>query len=418
MISSSEQQRLRALHKLNILDTPRSASFDALIDLVARICEVPIAAISLVDEKRQWFKAFKGLDVRETPRDVAFCSHTIESDSPLLVSNALTDARFSNNPLVTDAPYIRFYMGFPLELKTGERIGSLCVIDRKTRTLTELQKLTLSVMSKHITELIGFESEERRRIAAEQTLELQKLSVAATSKMSSLGEMASGIAHEINNPLGAIVARSGLLIELAEQSNANQSDILIAAQAIESIALRISKTVRALRAFARDGEDDPIEPSSVKEIFTDTLELCAERFRHAGVKLSIQYPEANLMVSCRPTQITQVLLNLLNNAFDATLVLEERIVTLAFSNSEGFCELSVSNNGPSIPREIRSRIMEPFFTTKPAGKGTGLGLSISQRILHGHQSILELADQEEGVCFKFKLPIASPHLTKQSKIVS
>lgn len=128
-----EATRLDTLRALNILDTSPEERFDRLTRLAKRLFGVPIALVSLVDADRQWFKSAQGLCATETPRDVSFCGHAILSDEVLLVPDALTDARFHDNPLVTGDPNVRFYAGCPLTVPNGSRLGTLCVIDRAPR---------------------------------------------------------------------------------------------------------------------------------------------------------------------------------------------------------------------------------------------------------------------------------------------
>ncbi len=153
MISpEDEKERLRLLKKLRILDTPIEERFDRITRIVCRSLDVPISAISLIDEKRQWFKSVQGLDVCETPRDIAFCAHAILEGEPFIIPDAQKDPRFVDNPLVTGDPHIRFYAGFPLKLGENLYIGTLCAIDRKPREITEdhiavLKDLSLMVQS-------------------------------------------------------------------------------------------------------------------------------------------------------------------------------------------------------------------------------------------------------------------------------
>jgi len=132
-----ENERLEALHQLEILDTPAEASLDRITRLVARVLDVPIALVSLVDEDRQWFKSRTGLDAPETPREMAFCAHAILQSTPLVVPDAAEDERFRDNLLVTGAPHIRFYAGVPIRTSRGFAVGTLCAIDERPRELTQ-----------------------------------------------------------------------------------------------------------------------------------------------------------------------------------------------------------------------------------------------------------------------------------------
>ncbi|MDY0884605.1 GGDEF domain-containing protein [Dongia soli] len=141
--SRIEHQRLHALQSFEILDTPAEPQFDRIVKIAANLLDMPISLISLIDAKRQWIKAREGLDVAETPRSLAFCSHAIQDNDVMVVEDAATDRRFADNPLVTGAPYIRFYAGAPLRSREGHRLGTLCVIDRKPRSISDEHRAML-----------------------------------------------------------------------------------------------------------------------------------------------------------------------------------------------------------------------------------------------------------------------------------
>ena len=138
-----EIERLQALYRYDVLDTPAEEVFDRITRVASALAEVPICLISLIDGDRQWFKSKVGLDVRETPRSISFCGHALLEDGHFIVSDATKDARFADNPLVTGGPGIRYYMGIPLEVPEGPKIGTLCVIDREPRELSESTKACL-----------------------------------------------------------------------------------------------------------------------------------------------------------------------------------------------------------------------------------------------------------------------------------
>ena len=132
---ANEPQRLQALYEYDVLDTPQEEVFDRITRLARHITGAPVSFISLIDANRQWFKSVSGLDLSETPRHISFCGHTIARDEPLVVENALDDARFCDNPFVVDPPYLRFYAGLPLTTPQGYNLGTLCVIDYTPRRI-------------------------------------------------------------------------------------------------------------------------------------------------------------------------------------------------------------------------------------------------------------------------------------------
>ncbi len=161
-ILSNEQRRLTALHGLLILDTPPEERFDRITAFAAEEFEVPIALISLVDGRRQWFKSRIGLEVCETDRDISFCGHAIGANDVMVVSDARSDERFHDNPLVLGPPHIAFYAGAPLILSTGEAVGTLCLIDRIPK---QFDIVDLGIL-RTLRDLVVAELE--RRVSADQ----------------------------------------------------------------------------------------------------------------------------------------------------------------------------------------------------------------------------------------------------------
>lgn len=153
---NDETARLAALRRYRILDTAPEQAFDDLTLLAAQICETPIALISLLDEKRQWFKSRLGTSATETARSVAFCAHTIQQDAMFVVPDTLADERFRENPLVTGEPRVRFYVGAPLITHDGHALGSLCVLDRVPRTLTPEQRSALDALRRQTVAQLEF----------------------------------------------------------------------------------------------------------------------------------------------------------------------------------------------------------------------------------------------------------------------
>ena len=149
-LPKNEQERLTALRSLNILDTPSEAAYDDLTRLAAFVCDAPMASISLVDEDRQWFKSRVGLDALETPRSVSFCAHAINQTDLFVVQDATKDQRFQGNPLVVEDPGIRFYAGMPITSPDGLNVGTLCVLDRRPRELSEEKKVALRVLARQV----------------------------------------------------------------------------------------------------------------------------------------------------------------------------------------------------------------------------------------------------------------------------
>ena len=170
-LDPNELDRLTALLNLRILDTDPEACFDGLVKSAAAATNAPVALISLVDENRQWFKSRHGLDVAETPRDVAFCSHAILQDEPLVIDNAEQDPRFFDNPLVTGAPFVKSYAGAPLKDQDGYRLGTLCIIDHKSRKWSQNDINLIRSLSEVASTLL---SDRKSRLELADELELNR----------------------------------------------------------------------------------------------------------------------------------------------------------------------------------------------------------------------------------------------------
>lgn len=167
-IPRSEAKRLNVLWQYDVLDTVPEEVFDDLTDLAAFICNAPIAMISLVDENRQWFKSKIGISARETSRDISFCAHAILQDGLFIISDAKKDARFKHNPLVTGPAKIRFYAGAPLVTPDGHALGTLCILDKKPRTLRAEQKQALRVLAHHVVSQLELRRHARELAAARE----------------------------------------------------------------------------------------------------------------------------------------------------------------------------------------------------------------------------------------------------------
>jgi C4-dicarboxylate-specific signal transduction histidine kinase len=232
----------------------------------------------------------------------------------------------------------------------------------------------------------------------------------ATSKLAALGEMAGGIAHEINTPLTVIQGRAGQICRMVTHGTLEAATVHAFAEKIESTSRRIARIVRGLRTFARQGEQDPVQPTEVRAIVDEAVDLCRERFLSHGVELRAGSVDGRVRVPCRSTQIGQVLINLLSNALDAVdqSPTGKKWVDLSVRAVNGNVHIAVEDSGPGIPAELRERMFQPFFTTKPVGQGTGLGLSISHGIVQQHGGSLVLDERNPHTRFVVSLPASPP----------
>ncbi|MCM2280057.1 MAG: ATP-binding protein [Oligoflexia bacterium] len=293
---------------------------------------------------------------------------------------------------------VKSVFAFPVRLK-GKGVAALVFFSTSRLEPDHLLIEVSDNLGDQIARVV--ERESSSRIISEQQMQL-----AAASKLSALGEMAGGIAHEINNPLAAIHALAGQLRELAEENEASAPIVAGIAEKIERTSMRIAKIVKGLRVLARDGQNDPLEVIAVQGIVDDTLVFCAERLRVSGVEVSFDDTCPNARIRCRGIQVAQVLLNLINNSFDAIQAREKRWIRIKAEEVGAFVEISVIDSGKGIPFDVQERMFLPFFTTKEVGKGTGLGLSLSKAIMEGQGGGLVFDPTHEHTRFVIRVPRA------------
>lgn len=246
---------------------------------------------------------------------------------------------------------------------------------------------------------------EKKRI--EEDLKHEQRKRSTIERLSAVGEMAANIAHEIKNPLAAIQLQAQILRRHGAAGALTQEAALGGVEKIERIVARIDKIIAGLLSLSRDADSDPVERVSTKSLIDQTLEFCAGNLERKGISISRTDAEVEWPIDCRPIQISQVLLNLINNARDAIAHLEERWIRVDVELAFGMVQISVTDSGTGLTPKVRARMMEPFFTTKKDGKGTGLGLSISRKILERHGGELALASSK-NTCFQVRLPLSRP----------
>ncbi len=210
------------------------------------------------------------------------------------------------------------------------------------------------------------------------------------ARMVLLGQMAGAMAHEINNPLAVIHGCAYLLTTALESGAIDAERIRTAAERLTRHGERIAKVVRGLKAFARDGSHDPFETKELKVIVDESLDMVRARLKNNEIELRLEDIPAGLRISCRPAEISQALMNLVHNAYDAVKGREKAWIEIGARDLGDSVELSVADSGPGVAPQNVSNLAVPFFTTKTLGQGIGLGLSVTDGIARGHGGALEL----------------------------
>ena len=383
-IPANEAERLIALERYDLMDTPSEASFERLVQIATRFLHVPIAMVTVIDRDRQWFKACIGTDLRENTRALSFCAYTILSDSITVVPDAALDARFADNPVVTQLG-IRFYAGVPLRTPDGFNIGTLCVYDTEPRPagLEAWQTEMLSDLA-----AVVMESFEARRVATRATKTEAQLRALHEAQQ----RFVSDASHELRAPLTAIRGNVQLVQRHPEMSAEERDTALSeAARGTE----RLGRLVTDLLALAK-GDSTALH---VGRVALDELMLEAvaeaQHFR-SGVSLEASLLEPCLMEGDRE-RLRQLLIILLDNALKYT-PLGGR-VTAALHCTAREAEIRISDTGIGISEQALARVFERFYRAAPSEHdpgGTVLGLPIARQITLAHGGSIWL-ESENGI---------------------
>ncbi|MES2962680.1 MAG: ATP-binding protein [Bdellovibrionota bacterium] len=237
---------------------------------------------------------------------------------------------------------------------------------------------------------------KRRRISQEQLV--------SSSKMVAMGRMAAGIAHEVNNPLQRIVGHADRLKFMAASGSVAPDQISVLSEQIQVVAMRIASIVKGLLALSRDASNDPLEEVALSSVINLSLDYCRARLESHDVQLRVGEIPAQWTVLGRETQLSEVLLNVMSNAFDAAVESKEKWIQIEATLAGSMIEISVTDSGAGVKEDLRLKIFDPFFTTKPVGKGTGLGLSVSQGIMNVHGGHIALDSKSARTRFVITVP--------------
>lgn len=241
-------------------------------------------------------------------------------------------------------------------------------------------------------------------LKAERERKFLEAKLTESARLTSLGEMASGIAHEINNPLAIIKGKvHNIKTKFEKDVHFDKTDIIDHLNVVSFTVDRIAKIIKGLRAFSRNADNDPFEKVIFSYVVNDAFDLSREKVKKLGIEFKVEVNE-NLLVECRPVQIGQVIVNLINNSIAAVSELKNKWISIVVSENNGLVRILFRDSGMGISEKVASKMMDPFFTTKEVGKGTGLGLSISRGIIEQHKGTIQYLPSEANTCFEILIP--------------
>lgn len=400
---SNENLRLEQLYNLEILDSSFEQDFDDIVQLASQICKVPISLISLLDAKRQCFKAKIGIQDLESPKETSFCKHVIYGDDHMEVTDTLLDERFRNNPSVIKEPKIRFYAGYPLEIG-GFKIGTLCVLDTVPRKLNDEQNFALKVLSGQIMKLLELrlrnkETEMRIKESEKQQLHLEELT-------QSQSQIISYIAHDVRNPLASL---KGII----EMNNMQMLTPLQIDDVMGMLNKQLVGTLDLLTNLIEWGQAQ-VHRKIPHTRPVNLYEVVKRKFRNfeiaAQVKGNTLHNEVtqDFMVMADEYMLRFILRNLVGNSNKFT---SNGTVSITATTDGKNALITVTDNGVGISKKVMEKLFLPNVRSTTPGtnneKGSGLGLALAKEFIEklGSSLVIE-SEQGKGTAFSFSLPIA------------
>ncbi len=387
----NEQERLKALHSYELLDTLPEEAYDTITKLASYICDTPISLVTLLDADRNFLKSRLGIDMSESPRDISFCGHAILTEKPIfIVEDARVDERFQDNPLVKDFKAI-FYAGVPLKTADGHALGTLCVYDHKPRILDEKQQEALLGLAKQV--ILLFE-------AHKQNIELQRSQEEAALRNDRLEDFARLIAHDLKSPLASIEGLVNLLSEDYAEDNDEDFTMFMG---------HLSTSAKSMRNYI-DGLLEYYRADTLLAKRADiTLETIVNEVKniHKSGDIIISLANTINLKAVPVVAIEQVISNLIDNGVKYNTS-EHPEITLSGDITKDFYSISVADNGVGIPQDMQATIFEPFKTMgtndRNGNKGTGMGLATVKKLVEALGGVITVdSTVNKGSIFTFTI---------------
>lgn len=393
-IPANEFDRIHELNEYSLLDTLPEDDYDNITYLASQICNTPIALITLVDSKRQWFKSSKGMPIKESAREYSFCAHAINTPGDIMVvSDSRIDERFFDHPFVAGGPKLVFYAGVPLVTQKGYPLGTLCVIDLIPHNLTEEQLQSLRVLSNNVVSL--FELRKSK-------LELETAQVVLEQRNKELERFASMAAHDLKSPLSNISSIIDLLkFDHADDLSPEGKELIVL---LDESSQQLRDLIDGILEYTR--ADALLLERNTEINLPDFLKDVVKLIDHNPLH-EITYPTEPTTIKVNKPALKQILLNLISNGLTYNDKPQAK-VNVTFSESEHFYHFTVTDNGIGVAVKNQDKVFNLFerlpSPQSDSAKGHGIGLTTVKKLVErlGGEVKLE-SELGHGSTFSFSL---------------
>ena len=379
-----------------ILPEGDQETYDHIVQMAAYICEAPIALVTFLDEEKQYFKASKGAGgLTETPISISFCAHTAATESGQMVINDLSkDQRFTTNPFVTGAPFVKFYAGISFVNPEGKRLGTVCVLDQNPRTLSSQQIKGLDLLAKYVTQTLSLRHQNQL---------LKQTSEVLLSMNEQLEQFSYGVAHDIGGPLRNINNFASLLYHKAK-NKLDQADLELI-QYLKKAGQNLYTFTQDLLAFSQKTH---INQDQLEAIDIPELVQAIDEMHNLQQEVTISCTSNPTVIHSSKAAIQQILQNIIGNSIKYRNPNQVHpFVHVEVTSSEDYYQFKIEDNGLGISDNEKNDLYKLFQRQTTNNEGWGIGLFVVQRLiqkLNGTLSIDSIPHKSTTVNFTIKKP--------------
>ncbi len=404
-IAANEPERLLELLRYEVLHTQYEEDFDQVVQLASFICQTPISTITLLDAHQQWFKAKIGLEFRNAARDTSFCGHVIQQADIMEVNDALLDKRFYDNPLVLGEPNIRFYAGYPLVSPNGYALGTICVIDKAPRMLTDEQRVALRFLGNQVVKLFELRLKNKEALMRNQLIEDHKMKLEESGAIQR--KIISIIAHDVRGPVASVKA----MIELTKENGIAETERL---ELMGLLDKQLDGTLDMLTNLVEWGsmllhkEKLDMRPVLIAEL-VDKIINNLQPFASIKNNQFVNLVNTDCRVLADENTLRFILRNIISNANKFTSGGKISIISETISKEK--VKVSIIDTGWGMTEEMLKHLFNPAGRQSHEGthreKGSGLGLILAKEFAEAmHINMEVMSEQGKGTNFTMVLMLA------------